>query len=346
MGTIKEILNSLPADEWSYYKSECQLDQELLSDNKRAVEFIEDYFELAGKEKVFSFPAYKKNKAFFEKRAPHIISTFVLGLKIAECSGVNIKERDLRGFGFQYYWFLSCLFHDVGYIYEKESNSEWLESVSLNGISGLKRLCRIHYIDNQIFNTYPKTIVDCYLRGRAKGSDDLSAALDHGITGGLLLYDGLRKSFEKSWEQRISKEHSNRDDFYVNNKGRLLHCSESHFKDYAIVADAVIAHNIFWDTLHSYLNENGYLYSFINRKICMNINSPFCFILCLADTIEPIKRNADYIDRIHFTFDKKTVTIVSDERIISEIFGRIKDDETWLGINVNKDDNRVKILIE
>ena len=189
MKTVHEIVNSLSQNEWSYYNTDKRLTDEVLHNKETALKFIEDYFHLAGKEKVFKFPAYDQNKELVLNRAPHIISTFVLGLKIAECLGIITGERDESGFSFQYRWFLTCLYHDIGYIYEKKTVCEWLRMTASDGIKAIQAVCNIQYLHNRVFKTYPREIVDIYLKGRAKCSDGRVGVLDHGIVGGLLLYD-------------------------------------------------------------------------------------------------------------------------------------------------------------
>ena len=352
MKTVREIINSLSHNEWSYYNTDntdIRLTDAVLSDKNKAIEFIEDYFNLAGKERVLTFPAFDRNKEFVLNRAPHIISTFVLGLKIAECLDIITGDRDESGFSFQYRWFLTCLYHDIGYIYEKKTVCEWLRMTASDGLEAIQAVCDIHYVHDRIFKTYSRDIVDIYLKGRAKCSGGKVGVLDHGIVGGLLLYDGLRKQFERSWGKRTDKLHSLREDFYVIVKGRRLHCSNSHFNEYAKAADAIIAHNIWLDTLQEYLNDEHIDLPVKDKQIKYSENE-LCFILGLADSIEPLKRFEDFperAERVFFSFDNGVITIQSDQEIIQgeKGYGRIKDTEKWLGIKVENHTTYVEIHI-
>lgn len=81
---------------------------------------------------------------------------------------------------------------------------------------------------------------------------------------------------------------NNKSSFYINVKGRELHVSDSHFEIYAQVANAIIAHNIWIDTLNNY---KQFAKIGIAKRDKINFEQdPLCFILCLADTLEPLKR--------------------------------------------------------
>ncbi len=111
--------------------------------------------------------------------------------------------------------------------------------------------------------------------------------LDHGIIGGLLLYDRLRLQFEKAWEKaRIDKEKSFTRDGFFGENNRLFY-SENHFSAYAKAADAIISHNIWHTTLREYLEKSGKMD--VNNLKKINIDNTICFLLSLADTLEPIK---------------------------------------------------------
>lgn len=73
------------------------------------------------------------------------------------------------------------------------SKSKWFWSY--------KKTLNIKYFSNDVFKTYSKEDVEIYFKGRAKEN-----LIDHGIVGGILLYDRLRKQFCKMFENRKDSE--------------------------------------------------------------------------------------------------------------------------------------------
>lgn len=163
---------------------------------------------------------------------------------------------------FQYYWFLSCLYHDIGYALEerhqcaKNTQEEYenLKSVREDGIEALHEICHLRYVHNRVFKTYSKGIVDFYLKCRASCLGAPHVTIDHGIAGGLLLYDNLRKQFAKAWKARVNRTDS-RAMFHIQYKDKQLFFSNEDYKAYAKAADAIITHNIWRSTLEEYFND-------------------------------------------------------------------------------------------
>lgn len=277
--------------------------------NRKAKEFSDTYFTIGGKGLLTSF---FKDHIDSLQRGDHTLSVFLLGIRLAEMFKIlpygnkaneakDPYEKD--GFNFKYYWFLACLYHDVGYVYE---NSTYLDesirdeqerknklqgdlvSVRTDGVEAVQEICDIQYLHSREFKTYSKAEVNLYLKGRATFGIE---SIDHGIVGGLLLYDKLRKQFETSWAKIALNNSSSRIDFWDNG----LHLSNNHFEEYAKAANAIIAHNIWIETLNKYKQ-------FVNmrlgekNKLTYDKNDPLCFILCLADTLEPLKRLSDVMN--------------------------------------------------
>lgn len=337
METLKEILvyYSHHFHDWSYYCSPCLSIDHVLDNGGEALEFIQAYFKIGGKKKVIASFDEKRLGRISDNRLIHIVSTFFLGLRIAECYGIDTLSRNDDGFNFKYYWFLACLYHDIGYIYEEKPICEQLKMVSVDGLEAIQAVCDVKYLHNREFKTYSRDMVDLYLKGRATCTDGRGGVIDHGIAGGLMLYDGLRKQFEWSWKKRTGKNDS-RESFYVYNGDRKLHCSNSHYEDYAKVADAIIAHNIFVDTLHQYADEEGIrLDGIVNQKI--SLSNELCFILCVADTIEPLKRNLNYIDEVSFEFENGEISIQASDDAFKNVYKNVQNMEQWLDVRVTVD---------
>lgn len=344
MESINEILGSISTAGWSYYRNVKPIPSDVLFSNSKALGFIEDYFKIAGKESVFDYFSHGHSRNIICSRASHTISTFILGLKIAECLGVDVTVRDSQNMDFRYKWFLSCLYHDIGYYFETISDPAWLALVANEGINALTQICNIEYLSNDIFKSYTRDQIDLYLRHRALGDSKTKGVIDHGIIGGLMIYDGLRKRFEKSWDHCTNRGTSTRESFNIRIHGKILHCSEKHFTYYADVANAVLSHNIWKSTLNEYYEAEGRDDEINNEKITYAKNQ-IAFLLCLADTIEPIKRGTDYAKSIQFGFEKDVISIIADPLTIETVYGRI-DFESWLGVRVQKYMDKVIIAVE
>src|SRR5699024_1552141 len=141
------------------------------------------------------------------------ISTYLLGIRLAELFKIlpyGNKANEVNdpyskdGFNFKYYWFLACLYHDVGYVYENSTYldesikgkqkrinklQDNLSALQTDGLEAIQEICDIRYLHNRVFKTYDRSEIDLYLKGRATCCN----CIDHGIAGGLMLYDKLRK---------------------------------------------------------------------------------------------------------------------------------------------------------
>jgi hypothetical protein len=342
MQTFEQCYHEIAIDNtrWSYYSNPIQAIDKVWLKSDDAYNFIHNYFNYAGKNKVFEDVNIKKNIEFLKPRTSHIISTFLLGIKIAECFDIDLGLRDECNMNFKYYWFLSCLYHDIGYVYESKHKCRQLKMISMEGIEALQEICGIHYIHDRVFKTYPKEVVDFYLKCRADCHKS-QPKIDHGIVGGLLLYDKLRKQFSKAWTNRNEKSDS-RDDFYVMHEDsrRLLHLSNNHFDAYAKAADAIITHNIWKNTLKQYIKDYGTPggFSYIDFDKPISIDNKICFILSLADTIEPLKRGMQYLMAISVEQieNQKGIKLQMDKKTYNNVYnGNLKSLEDWVDVLVN-----------
>lgn len=308
MEKLNKIYESIAKNKerWSYY-SNCDL--EILgvwNDSDDALNFIRNYFTLGNKQE-----AVKLNSNYYSIRAKmrHTISSFLIGTRLAEIlieypehifNRTDNTSANNDGFNFKYYWFLACLYHDVGYLYEngqyicqnsidnRDSHEiqDDLSAIRTDGLNAIKKICNIRYLHNRVFKTYSKNDVKLYLEGRATCANNGKGCIDHGIAGGLVLYDRLRRQFEISWKNRNPHKSIDRRNFYINFHD--LHLSNSHYEAYAQVANAIIAHNIWINTLNYYKQQKNV--SSAKRDKINFEQDPLCFILCLADTLEPLKR--------------------------------------------------------
>lgn len=170
--------------------------------------------------------------------------------------------------------------------------------------------------------------------------------VDHGIAGADYLYEKLCQNYEEQYKD--NRATGNHIAFY-NEDGNYF--SESQKEVYAYIADCVAAHNIFkaensWDLKKLYMSYNlGELLPENFRKIDYKMD-PLLFILCIADTIEPIKRFSnckDVLKKVDFDFhkDNNTLLYYVDENLGTDEERRryINGVETlseWCNVSVKK----------
>lgn len=271
--TLKEIYNTILSNpnNWKYYSemdfttTKCNVEQLFSSDNC-ARDFIECYFKAGDKLSVL----YDEHSDKMEGRWIHTLSVFLLGIALADLLGIDFSQEFQGNKKYLYHWYLTCLYHDYGYTIENKSK-EYLHYgyklrslfYSINGKSA-KYYLRMKNEDSefstQIRNKYHKF---CIQRG----------FVNHGIIGGLLLYSQLRNHLQDKINKHGGKRH-----FY---EGKLYY-SIKQKKDFAICADAIIAHNIWFNVSPiSDLNltaDNKHTYKHWLTAL-----------LVLCDTLEPIK---------------------------------------------------------
>lgn len=343
MNTLKYYYNNIikNKDEWSYYMYPPCLSVDTLRSNNESLKFIEEYFKRGGKERVFDNIDIRRNKKEIEERATHIISTYILGIIIAKCFNRDLKTRDCNNINFKYLWFLACLYHDIGYVYENMKNCKYLKAIQTDGLDAMQYVCEIKYLHDREFITYKKEYINTYLTNRAICSNGEMGKIDHGIAGGLLLYDRLMKNFDQAWVIAYNCDCSiSRESFEYNG----LHFSNTHYKYYAEAADAIIAHNIWMNTLKEYLQKEGKSYFEVNR---IEKNNKILFILSLADTLEPIKRKGIMaLDEICFEEIKNGFTLSMPVDVYSTIYGNISDLKTWVDVEIIEERNQGRFSIK
>lgn len=350
MQTLRKLFNeiSLDNERWSYYKNTNILINDCWesSDSDKALCFIENYFNFANKSNAFNDIHLRKNRDILKMRSNHIISTFLLGIKIAESFNIDCDTRSEDGFNFKYYWFLSCLYHDIGYAYEKKNSSEQLKKIRNDGIAALKQICNIEYLDDSIFKSISKEHVNIYFKYRAANNREHGGTIDHGIIGGLILYDRLRKQFEISWKKRINKNDDRTSFYVIGADNRKLHLSNSHFVAYAKVADSIIRHSIFNETLNCYIKEEKTNIPLFNEKI--SIDNKLGFVLGIADTLEPLKRNHKYLDSVSLETIKEPpgIRICIKEEDYNKLYSKIEELKDWISVNIKSFKEESNIIVE
>jgi len=179
---------------------------------------------------------------------------------------------------------------------------------------------------------------------------------DHGIVGGLWLYDSLMKNYYRTYYiEKEENEHVNFKNFWVDG---YWHFSEEQKAVFAYLADCIIAHNM-WpaspDKIDIY-NKCGLeeLTPPLFQKISFAKN-PILFILAIADTIEPIKlylsttqmSEVDIWKGIDIIFSKEYVKIkILDDRLSFEsLLGKVNGLDNWIDVSIaiNNEQREVKL---
>ena len=257
------------------------------------------------------------------------------------------------------------MFHDFGYMIELDSIKYILNKS--NSFYPLKYNLKTYPIEYNLFehkfisgNYEINSIEKCSLyspntfKQYYKYRIEQMFSLDHGILGGLLLYDFLCKNYfnrRNTAENKIKNKDNNEEIFEWNKRT----FQKTDFDIYAYCSYAIAQHNI-------YRSDNGttsvkYLAYGLDeligtdKKFNKNKN-PFSFLLGLVDTIEVTKRDINFED-INIVFNKKQNRI---EFIFEDMIDKkedkenhlktIKDLSNWLDVDTKLDKQNNSVTIE
>lgn len=281
---------------WSYYKIDEINPNDFPFMNSNSKKFISDYYERGGKSILL-----EPDSSLNEIRAKHTVSTFLLGFIIREYLGIQENELDLPPF--KYLWFLACLYHDNGYAVE-------------NGKKSIPEFeCQLFKDD--LFNN--EAMPDNLFPELIKGYDSYRNNKDHGIVGGKMLYNALKKNYYNK-KKDIGNE---KETFYDVINGKKLCLSNEHFPHYFEASMAIVMHNIWLtkpDKKNSTSFEHNGLDPLIGTKYKFSKELSLFFILLLADTIEPLKRFPKYqhneiLKNIYINIEKDGLLISYDKKL-------------------------------
>lgn len=380
------LLESYKGIEDFYYDNIDNLfcNENLVMKKRDFISFIKTYFGAGDKGSVndgLSLPLKKGNEA--RGKHGHSVSLYFLGhlmkdlvkKRIKELYGQNDEEAEDKFF--LYVWFLTSLWHDIASPIEQSEYQDKPMGFFLGKNDVYHGVYQHQFVPptpNEKFGwqlTYPENLVFNYFDYRVKHW----LSIDHGILGGYLLYDRLRKNYDLAWEECSTSETKEccpikcgtpcgYTCFY--HKQRLFRVK--HWNLYAIVADSLIGHNI-W--VASKKNKDvRRLYDIYGlsplvapTKIKIE-DRPLLFFLALLDTIEPIKRLAEndkdvlhVLANVGISVTGRVITIWVGEDIegtkCMEWFKDIKKSlGNWLNVTVkgeyenSKSKQEIKITIE
>jgi len=253
--------------------------------------FIEDHFTKGCKKGVFDIDF--RNDYINLGKHTHTASLYLLGILFKplffERIVKDLNERRINignwytENDFLYTWYLTCLYHDVASCVEDFDGEDVIcddsifnkENPYLKGENDIA----------QQKTRFSESTIKKYYQYRKKSNKQ-----EHGIYGGYLLYDRLVNNF---LQQTRGHDWDKEPILCKNN----LNWQKEHLNHFAYVADAIICHNI-WTVLPN--NETGvenykkyHLEELImdsQEKLLSIEEYPLHFMLCLFDSIEPVKR--------------------------------------------------------
>jgi len=263
--------------------------------------FIEEHFVKGNKKEALCIPWNEEyNKS--EKHS-HTVSLYLLGLLYENDLGKMLKSKLKKlipnvedWYEYKYTWFLTCLYHDVVSCIENRTLPKFPNEVQkqLSYYIGDLNIQFTPYSYSPLksgvsLTRFSESLINNYFRYRAE-----SLAFDHGIVGGYYLFDRLYKNFIDKTSNHNWK--NSRAYFCEGLSWRL-----EHLDHFAYISDAIICHNL-WTA--QYGDKKGEDMKYLafglspliikGREGKLKFNQyPLQFLLCLFDSIEPVKRFGD-----------------------------------------------------
>lgn len=362
LDTISNIFNNEPKI-WNYYNINLN---NPLEGKEQAAEFIYKYFKYACKINLYiDIDSQGIGRNF--SRNIHTAIVFFIGaaiqLKIDPALYIKSRIRgDEEQYPFSYIWYLTCLAHDFGYIFEENDYNDELEymkecvpylnkynlvddfykKIILNEPVCLYKkgykLFGVPYTDGVQFSNeklitkpfYSYRTINNYFRYRLFEM----GKLDHGILGGERFY---RELVEMYFKDRYSSNGQVK--FYYD-----------QIRVWKYIRNCIQAHNIYKASDSS---RNIYIKYGLDELLSDNYNkiayenNPVLFILCLADTIEPTKKFVndppEYILKnisVNYDNQKNMLNIklskkLQDKTGYNSYINSVKELSDWCDVTIN-----------
>ena len=283
--------------------------------------FIYNYFQTGGKSTLLLRDYFDARNT--DSRMRHVISSYFLGIWLREqipalkksldqylehaCDAIHeecmqSESPTIGGAQFLYIWFMSCLYHDMGYVIEDSDTMKGSVRKlrckvfdTLNGSCNNSSLPKSpgDMVPTTLFSGYRNYFRMCTEKGEIFRQRN---CLDHGISAGILLYKLMKENYENKKEEKGTRK----DSFEFNNllwSQKLLDTLVSQ------AAWAIIAHNIWLlptdaeDKKKRVYEEYGLKDLIRDDPLIEPDKHPLLFLLCLVDSLEPLKRD-DKIDKL------------------------------------------------
>ncbi len=263
--------------------------------------FIKEHFDKGKKQEALCIPwneEYNKNG-----KHRHTVSLYLLGLLFENYLGAKLENMLKKlipivedWYEYKYTWFLTCLYHDVVSCIEHSALPKFPNDAQkqLSYYIGDLNIKYTPYSHSTLkpgvsLVRFSESLIYNYFRYRSE-----SLVLDHGIIGGYYLFDRLYKNF-------INETFDHNWDKYPECLKDGLKWRLEHLDHFAYISDAIICHNL-WTTKKGDKKGEDLKYKAFGLSPLIVKGSegkldfnqyPLQFLLCLLDSIEPVKRFAD-----------------------------------------------------
>ena len=353
--SIWDLFEELTSDKekWNYYvDNDIQNTAQDLFDNTNALLFIKSAFKKGSKDRALDI-VYRDNCEISQYRSNHTLSAYLLGIILRDRLNIDMKELPqiedrAPTKNFLYFWSLTCLYHDYAFSVEEKSK-EFVEDI--RDIDDFTKHFNITHsmLDGSEF----KDLIVNYFNYRIKEN----GVIDHGIAGALLLYDGLIKQYTEAMEEEgITKKQS------------FMHHGLKYSREYKqqilFVANTIAQHNM-WRAkerdipiyrdhhLEELIPNSNNTHKISFHSYGKGQKNKLLFLLCLIDTIEPIKclgrdKNKNPITnpyivleklKISFDSNEKKFSICCPEKYYSDYMNSIREIADWMDVELIQDEN-------
>ncbi len=351
--SIWDLYDEITSDKekWTYY-SDMEVDSTAqdLFDNKNALSFIKSAFKKGSKDKALDI-IYRNEFEISQYRSNHTLSAYLLGITLRDKLCIDMRELpkvdEIPTKNFLYFWSLTCLYHDFAFSVEEKSK-ELISKIS--NMDDLIKCFEIKY--SMLEESEIKDLINNYFIYRLKERN----TIDHGIVGAMLLYSGLMEQYaEAIKEENITSKIS-----FIHNG---LKYSREYKKQILFIANTIAQHNM-WRADEKTINlyKKYHLEPLIpnnNNSHMIRINqsnegqkNKLLFLLCLVDTIEPIKclgreKNKSKVSnpyiileklRISFNKAEKRISIYCPERYYLDYTNCLSGIDKWLDVKFISED--------
>lgn len=276
----REIVNNL-----SYYAIKIDYKKLFESENcnEECYNFIEQHFHCGEKMTAISeilSTNEDKEKLRDSIRSVHMVSLYLLGYSLYEKFDKDLEKyfskyiKELKEitswYDFRYTWFLMALYHDISSCKEEVDISNEIESEEVfeKVLNNEKNIYNYKLQTGKKFiPKFSKEDILNYLKQRKKEN-----RIDHGIVAGYEFFCSICMEFERKLGEKKCV-------FESRDNQHKLRWDRTHMDHFVFIADAIISHNIWFNALKDKKIEKWDYDRY-----------PLNFILCLLDTIEPLKR--------------------------------------------------------
>jgi len=293
--------------------------------------FIKEFIKLARKN--LQNPLYDEIDKLDAKRARHIVSTFFFGIylydrvdKIGESIDVVInrykKQNPKSTISFSFIWFLISLFHDLGY--SIENSKKYNSFDAFIGEFKVKYFLKQHVGVPVLY----EHVYENYFNYRLNSDNEKISKPDHGICGGLILFNTLNATLLERMKEEDAK----------NSTG--LYWGPKLLNIYRYASWVVLSHNIYFitegDADEQIYRDNNLEELILDKhepsKIKLAKHS-FLFLLSLVDNIEPVKvvDSFENCGKVKCSIDENIIRLkLNDDIFTKEYLDRVDELKSWL----------------